>query len=253
MKKWFIVTGILLALLAAGLVGCSPVSNAALGGLQGLNLASQQEGIWVNGQGQVPAIPDIATISLGIESQSANVSDAQSQASGAMDSVMKALKANGVADKDIQTQYFNIQRVTRWDDKNQQEVVTGYRVTNTVVVKIRKMDTIGTVIDAVAVAGGDLTRVNGIGFSVDDPTPYYKAAREKAIADASAKATQLASLSGITLGKPTYISENTYTPAPVPVYAARDMAAGSAAKVATPISTGETTVSVNVQVVYSIK
>ncbi len=250
MKRWFLVASLLLVVLAAGLVGCSPVGNATLGSLQGLNLTNQQEGIWVNGQGQVPAIPDIATISLGIQSQSTNVSDAQSQASGAMDSVMKALKANGVADKDIQTQYFNIQRVTRWDDKSQQEIVMGYQVTNAVAVKIRKMDTIGTVIDAVATAGGDLTRVNGIGFSVDDPTPYYKAAREKAMADAKAKATQLATLSGITLGKPPYISENTYTPAPV--YAARDMAAGSAAKLVTPISAGETTISVNVQVTYEI-
>ena len=61
-----------------------------------------------------------------------------------------------------------------------------------VTAKIREMDKVGSIIDAVAAAGGDYTRINNIAFSVDDPSPYYTEARQKAMADAKAKAEQLA-------------------------------------------------------------
>ena len=66
------------------------------------------------------ATPDIAILRLGIEAQEKTVAEAQAQAAEAMDRVMTALKDNGVADKDIQTQYFNIRKVTRWDDARDQ-------------------------------------------------------------------------------------------------------------------------------------
>jgi uncharacterized protein YggE len=213
-----------------------------------VNVNNQQEGIWSSGEGKVIVTPDIATVSLGIEAQEATVSEAQAEAQSAMDRVMHALATNGVAEKDIQTQYFNISQITRWDDNNQQETVIGYRVTNTVTAKIRDVTKAGIVIDAVSLAGGDLTRVNYITFSVDDPTRYHDEARDKAMADARGKAEQLASLAGVKLGKPTYISESSYSP---PVY--REVPVEPVAPApATPISPGEMEITLNVQVVYSI-
>jgi uncharacterized protein YggE len=165
-----------------------------------------------------------------------------------MDKVMAALKNGGVADKDIQTQYFSIDQVTRWDQNTQQDVVIGYRVSNMVVAKIREIDKTGSIIDAVAEAGGDLTRINNISFSIDDPSGYRNQAREEAMADAEAKAEQLASLSGVTLGKPTYISESIS----YPVYPSFVKVAESAAAPATQISPGELEVTIDIQVVYNI-
>ena len=255
MKKIGIVAAaaIIIVVLAATLAGCAEGSSA-LGTLPSnlkLSLNSQQEGIWVNGTGKVSAVPDVAILRLGIEAQSPKVADAQAQAAEAMDKVMKALTANGVAEKDIQTQTFNISKVTRWDDKNQQEVLIGYRVTNIVQAKIRTMSKVGATIDAVATAGGDLTRIDGIGFSVEDPTTYNEVARQKAMADAEAKAKQIAQLSGITLGKPTYITESSYIPQPIFRGGFEKMAAAPG-MVDTPISAGELDITVNVQVVYSI-
>ena len=122
-------------------------------------------------------MPDVATLRLGIESQETSVAVAQSRAAEAMDRVMTALTDNGVAEKDIHTQYFNIQRVTRWDDDKQQEIVIGYRVTNIVTAKIREIDKAGIIIDNIATAGGDLTRIDNISFSVDDPSAFCKEAR----------------------------------------------------------------------------
>jgi hypothetical protein len=194
-------------------------------------------------------IPDIAELCLGIEAQADTVSEAQAQASEAMDKVMEALKDNGVAEKDIQTQQFSIYPVTRWINESGEEEIVGYRVTNIVLAKIREVDKAGIIIDAVAKAGGDLTRIQSISFSVDDPTPYYDEAQGKAMEDAKNKATQLATSAGIQLGKPTYISEGA---ASVPRYFA-ETAGGIAPAPETPISPGELKITVNVQVVYEIK
>lgn len=249
-KNWLLAVVLASSLVIVGLASCSP-GSATVGEIKGLNLSSQQSGIWVNGEGKVMAVPDIATLRLGIEAQEVSVAEAQARANEAMERVMTALTENGVAEKDIQTQYFSVNRITRWDNEKQQEVVTGYRVTNMVTAKIRDIDKAGTIIDAVAEAGGDLTRIDNISFSVDDPSTYYEEARGKAIADAQDKAKQLAELAGVTLGKPTYISESIA----YPVYTREVMYEKAVAEEAsaTPISPGEMEISINVQLVYAIQ
>ena len=198
-KKWLFITIGLVAILATVvLVGCDQ-GSAALGEITQLNLSSQQQGIWVTGEGEVSGVPDIATLRLGIEAQATSVADAQEQAQNAMSKVMDALAENGIAERDIQTQQFSIHRVTRWDRDKEEEVITGWRVTNIVTVKVRDIDNTGTVIDAVAQAGGDVTRVDSINFSIEDPADLYEEARKEAMADAKAKAEQLADLAGVHL------------------------------------------------------
>jgi uncharacterized protein YggE len=245
-KYWLAAVGLVLLLAVVGLSGCngSPTTIGTVG------INSQQTGIWVSGEGKVSATPDIVTLSLGIQAQAATVAEAQSQAAAAMSAVMAALADNGVADKDIQTQYFSISQVTRWDDTKNEQIVIGYQVTNMVTAKIRDVENAGPIIDAVAAAGGDYTRVNSIGFSVDDPTPYYEQARQKAMADAKAKAGQLAELAGVSLGKPTYISEGSVTP-PI-IYRDAGMAIPAPAESTTPVSPGEIELTLDVQVAYAI-
>lgn len=243
-KYWLVAVSLVLLLAVVGFSGC----NGGPTTIGTVDINSQQTGIWVSGEGKVTATPDIATLSLGIEAQAATVAEAQAQANTAMSAVMTALADNGVAEKDIQTQYFSIYQVTRWDDTTNEEIVIGYRVTNMVTAKIRDIEQAGPIIDAVAAAGGDYTRINNIGFSVDDPTPYYKEARQKAITDAKAKAEQLAELAGVNLGRPTYISEGSVSP-PV-IY--RDAGMAIPAPASTPISPGEIELTLNIQVAYAI-
>jgi uncharacterized protein YggE len=240
----------LLALAGLGLTACNS-SGVAAQAAPPVNVAvNSQQGIWVDGQGIVSVTPDIATLSLGVSAQSAKVADAQSQAADAMTKVIAALTSNGIDPKDIQTQNYNIQQQTRYDNTTQQSVITGYQVSNMVSVKIRTIAKTGSIIDAVAAAGGDLTRVNGVNFSVDQPAQYQVQARQLAMNDAKSKADQLAKLAGVTLGRPTYISESTSTP-PTPVFAPKTLAAGASST--TPISPGETDITVNVQVSYAIQ
>ncbi len=253
MKRYFIIAMILVAVLVAGvLTGCNAGSPGSYFPPDlNVRLNSAQEGISVSGQGKVTASPDIVNLSLGVSAQSASVADAQSNASQAMDKVMSVLTSNGIAKKDIQTTSFSIQQVTRYDNDKPQEVVIGYRVSNMVNIKIRALDKIGPIVDAVAAAGGDFTRINGISFGIEDPTKYNADAREKAMNDAKAKADQIAKLAGVTLGKPVLISESSYYPPPMPyaVPAFKDAAASGAA---TSISPGEMDITLNVQVTYQI-
>jgi len=249
-KRWLLVAALVLVLGVTGLSGCQS-GGASLGEITALNFSNQQQGIWVSGQGKVAAIPDIATLRLGIDAEETSVSEAQARATSAMDKVMTALDKNGIADKDIQTQHFSIQRVTRWDRAKEEEVITGYRVTNMVTAKIRDIEKAGTIIDDVAEAGGDLIRIDSISFSVEDPTDYYKEAREKAMADAKVKARQLASLASVSLGKATYISESSFY---APVVKRGGFAVAEDAEMSqTSISPGETEISLTLQVAYAIK
>jgi uncharacterized protein YggE len=253
MKMKMVLSLALLALLALaglGLTACSSPGVAAQTAPPVNVAVNSQQGIWVNGEGIVSATPDIAILSLGVSVQSPKVADAQSQAADAMTRVMSVLTSNGIDPKDIQTQNYNIQQMTRYDNTTQLSVITGYQVSNMVSVKIRTIAKTGSIIDAVAAAGGDLTRINGVSFSVDQPAQYQVQARQLAMADAKSKADQLSKLAGVTLGRPTYISESTSTP-PSPVYAAKALAPGSNST--TPINPGQTDITVSVQVAYAIQ
>jgi len=258
-KYWLILSGLMLVVILIGTGGCaygqgatvSPPSIAGYLGVPPIASSQQQVGLWVNGEGTSKATPDVVLLSLGVEAENRTVARAQQDAAQAMDAVMKALKADGVADKDIQTQRFSIAPVTQWIDDQQRQIITGYRVTNIVIAKIRQIDKAGPIIDDVAEAGGNLTRIDNIGFNVDDPTPNYNEARAKAIQDAMSKAKQMANTADIELGKLIYMSESTPYVPPVVV---RDYAMKAGAVPApTPISPGELEIQVNVQMVYEIK
>ena len=195
-KNWLPIVGLALVLAIASLAGCTP-GTTTIESIEEINISNRQEGIWISGTGEVSAVPDIVDLRLGIEATETSVAEAQTQAAEAMNDVMTVLTSNGVAQKDIQTQYFSIRQVTSWDRDKEEEVVIGYRVTNTVAVTIRDVDKVSSIIDTVAEAGGDLTRIDSINFSVDDPSEYYDEAREEAVANAKAKAEELAKLAGV--------------------------------------------------------
>ena len=253
-RSLLFIIGLALVAIIVGVSGCtwapSPESNSTrLAPNAGIILSQQNTGIWVSGEGRVTVVPDVAILNLGVEAEAPTVAEAQRQADEAMDAVMKELDGHGVAKKDIKTQHYSVYPVKKWE--KDQEILVGYRVTNMVTAKIRKVDDTGIIIDAVARAGGDYIRISGISFIVDDPAIYHKEAREKAIADAKAKAKQLADLAGVKLGKPTYISESGGY---VPIFREYMMKAeaGPVPAPAPPISPGETEVTLTVQLVYSI-
>ncbi|HJX12077.1 MAG TPA: SIMPL domain-containing protein [Dehalococcoidales bacterium] len=257
MKRWLWPTlGLLLTVIIIFATGCegitSPPPRTTAGAASG-----QNTGIWVTGTGEVSVTPDIAVLLVGVEAQETTVAAAQAKASGAMDSVMASLTESGLKKEDIQTQYFRIRQRTRWDDRTQQEVVTGYQVTNQVTARIRDIGNVSGIIDAVVRAGGDLIRINDLNFSVEDPSRYYDEARQKATADAKTKAEKLAKQAGVKLGTPTYIAESAMVPQAyggiMYSQAAGPVPAPMPAPAPPPVSPGEVKVSLTVQIAYGIR
>ena len=208
-----------------------------------------QGGISVSGTASISLAPDTATIVLGVEALHETVAQARADAAAAMTSIVEVLTAAGVADEDIQTQHLSIQ--PQYDYSSETRELIGFTVVNIVNVTIRDIDSVGAVIDQTVDAGGDLTRVQSIYFSVDDTSSYEDQLIEEAVQDATAKAQRLADLTGVTLGKP--LSINYGGGVPYPVFdRSFGIAMAESAAFDTPISAGEVETSVTVSIIFAI-
>ena len=215
-----------------------------------INREKTEKTVRVTGTGSVFGEPDVVVLSIGVSVERDSVKQARAEAAEAMTGVIESLKGNGLLDEDIQTQHFSIQQ--RFDYIKGRREFRGYNVTNTVSAKIRDLDTVGNVIDDAAEAGGELVQINSIQFTIDDPTKLKMQARVGAMQDAQAKAQTLATEGGVTLGKPISISESGDFYPPQPAYL--DFAfAEDAARVDTPIQSGQLRISVTVNVIYEIE
>ena len=215
-----------------------------------INRDKTEKTVRVSGTGIVAGEPDLVVLSIGVSVERDSVKQARTEAAEAMAGVIESLKANGLADIDIQTKHFSIHQ--RYDYSKGRREFRGYSVTNTVSAKIRDLDSVGNVIDDAAEAGGDLVEINSIQFTIEDPTTLKMQARVAAMQDAQAKAQTLATEGGVALGKPISISESGgyYPPGPVSF----DFAlADEAAAIETPIQSGQLQITVRVNVIYEIE
>jgi len=240
-----------LGLIAGGLVlvlaacGSADDASPAVAAQEGTTTAMQ--GISVSGRGEVFGTPDTLTVTIGISVGKPTVSEAVDVAARRATDLIAALQGLGVAEDDMQTSNYSIYPEYDYRE-NETPRITGYRVDNTLNVKIRDLDRAGEVLDAATAAAGDEVRVNGVSFVLEDNDALLVAARAAAWEDAKTKAEQLAELAGVTLGAPLTIAE-TVGGGPVPYYARAEAAAGD---VATPIQPGQETVSVDLTVTFAI-
>ncbi len=231
-------------LLGAALVGCTDDGGDTIVQTQGA-----PSGITVTGTGRVAGAPDIASIYLGVQVQSATVEEGRERAAQIQTAVINSIKDNGVADRDVQTSNFSIQ--PNYDFRSGTQQITGYMVTNTLTIKVRKLDQLSKTIDDASKAGGDSAVVQNLTFGIDDPEELRSQARELALIQAKARAEDIARVTGVSLGKPISIVEETQSGI------AYDSFLGQRATVSadtpTPIETGELDVVINVSVLYRIE
>ncbi len=242
---------LLIPLAAVGLLlaGCSGSTSAPPVAQTGGDQPLTSNTISVSGTGEVTGTPDTLIIDLGVQVLRSTVGEATADAARLTQGIIDALKAEGVAEKDIQTTNYSIW--PEYDYRNDTQTLRGFRVGNTVSAKIRDLDGAGEVIDAATAAGGDDTIVNGLRFDLEADGALITAAREAAWNDAKAKADQLAALAEVQLGKAVSISE-TSGPAPPPIAYGGAMAEAGA-DFSTPIQPGESLVSVVVTVQFAIE
>jgi uncharacterized protein YggE len=237
-----VVAAVLLLAVLAGLVGvlyARPVTAQTVG-VPGMRQVT------VVGHGEVKGKPDTATIQIGVETEAAVAKDALAKNTEEAAALQAKLKELGVAESDMQTSNFSIYPTYGTDGRQ----ITGYHVSNSVIVKIRALDQAGTLLDQVVQAGAN--SISSITFSVEDPNALLGQAREQAIQDAKARAEQLAKAGGAAVGDVLVITENVGAQPPVPMPRMADAAAVAESK-AVPVQPGEQSFSVDVQVTYQLR
>ena len=204
--------------------------------------------ISVVGEGRVLVQPDVANVSLGVESTAPTLTQAQDEANTRMQAVVDALLAQGVARDDVRTSRLSVGPVYDPRDASQ---LRGYRAANSVQVKLRDLGRAGAIVDAVTAAGAN--RVDGISFAVDDPTGPKDQARAQALANARAKADQLASLAGVRIVGVKAISESDASSRPMPAERAAPAALAAPAAAPPPVEPGTQEVRTQVSVTYLVE
>lgn len=218
--------------------------------------------ITVSGNGSVDITPDMAIVTLGVQTDAQTASQALTQNNTQMQAVMSALQKAGIASADIQTSF--VQLSPRYENPPPQQPQQGpaqttpsvtvtatvqpvtYTAINTVQVKVRKLDTLGTLLDQVVAAGGN--QIQNIRFDVSNASQAMDQARQAAMNDAIHKAQQLATLANAKLGTVMTINETSQSPVP---FAAAMQAQPSAGNV--PVSPGTQTVTVDLQVTWDLQ
>jgi uncharacterized protein YggE len=229
--------GIAAGLLAAALFA---LPARAAGGTPPIGL------ITMSGQGRAAAVPDEAQLSAGVVSEAKAAATALGDNNHKMRAVFAALKALGIKARNIQTSGFSVSPQYPAYNSKQPRHIIGYRVANTVRVKLDDMKKLGAALDALVSAGAN--QINNVGFAIADPKPLQAKAREEAVTDATEKAKAYARAAGVTLGPVQSIDERGGSgPRPVAMMALRK------SDDAVPVAAGEETVSAQVTIAWQIR
>jgi uncharacterized protein len=242
-------------------LSCTPASTTVM-------QSPAPPGISVGGHGEAQGKPDVARITIGVETRARSAAEATDQANQQMGGVIAALRQGGVADADIRTQNFSInfeQQPEPYPPPNPVPAPAGtksaaaapaadvpkgfYRVSNQVLVTVRQLDKLGALLGAVTGAGAN--NIWGIQFEIENPAPLEAEARQKAMVEAKGRAEQLAQLAGVKLGRVVSVSTSGGGPVMRESGFGYSLKAAQAADV--PVQRGELTVSQDVQVLYALE
>jgi uncharacterized protein YggE len=241
--KFFLLVSVIL--MAALISACGGVAYAQTPQPE---LTAPQRTITVTGSGKTSLTPDIAYISIGEHTENKDAAEAVAANNSQTQKVLEALKSFNIDPKDIQTTNFSIYPRQDYDQEGKPTGIT-FVVDNTVYVTLRDIEKIGDLLDAAVKAGAN--SISGIQFDVENKTEALSAAREAAVADAQAQAEELAQAAGVGLGPVQSI--NSYSNYPVPIEQPRAAVMMDSAAASVPISPGQMTVTVDVNMVFLIQ
>lgn len=208
--------------------------------------ASVDRQITITGTGVIAAVPDMATLQLGIVTQGLSGKDALGENSKQMARVIADLAAAGIEERDIQTTGLSLQ--PDWDrrnDRNEPMRIVGYTARNGVTIRVRDLDILGDVLDDVVGSGAN--QFNGLSFGVINPAPLQDQARVLAVKNAAARAELLVTAAGAKLGDVLSISEQGAIRPQMMRSMAMDLAESSV-----PVAAGEVDLQANVTITYEI-
>ena len=234
------------ALALALALGGAAMSASAQAPAPTLQVAADGTLLTVAASAEARRVPDIATISAGVVTQAADANAALRQNAAQMAKVVAALRAAGIAERDVQTAGVNLNPQYRYAE-NQPPAITGYQASNTVNVVVRDLERLGRILDALVETGAN--QVNGPSFDVDRKDEGFDEARRDALAKAQQRARMYAQSLGLQVRRIVSIDETGMEmPRPVMRMEAKAMAADAS----TPISPGENALGVTLNVVFEL-
>jgi uncharacterized protein len=202
----------------------------------------------VAGEGSVNVAPDYARITGGVTTRGKTVKEANDANAKLMSAVAAALLDSGIPQKDIQTAQFSVQPVYVSQGANTEQRLSGFSASNQVLVTIRPIAKVGEVLDRMVAAGA--TDVGNVSFLVSDPSKALDQAREAAITDAKRRAELYARAAGLTLGRVSWITEESGAAEFTPI---RTLKAPVVRAASVPISAGEDELHVQVTVGFDVE
>jgi uncharacterized protein YggE len=201
-----------LPLVVPMIAGASLATPAAAAEIQ---IAATGPVVELTVQESVEAEPDIATVGAGVTTQAQTAVEAMRANAEAMTAVVARIKQLGVAERDIQTTGINLGAQYDYDQTSRRQVFRGYQASNRVSVKLREIERVGQVLDALVAAGA--TDLSGPSWSIDDDTAARAQARRQAVETAQAQAREYARLTGYTDVRLLEINETVASRPPMPV------------------------------------
>lgn len=199
----------------------------------------------VEGVGRVAAVPDMAVVSLGVQREAREASAAMTAASEAMTQVLARVSEAGIAPEDVQTTRIGLDPRWRHSQDGTPPRVVGYVASNTLSVKVRDLDRLGSLLDAVVSDGANT--MNGLSFDVAETQALEDEARVLAVQDAERRARIAAEAAGASLGHVVSLSEGSRGGVPRPMFEAAD-----AMRATVPVAAGQVEIVVTVGAVFEL-
>jgi uncharacterized protein len=164
----------------------------------------------VSGLGTVEVRPDTLVVSLGVSSERPTATDALDAVSDGARALVAAVTAAGLPRKDVRTEALSVR-----PNFDEQGAIVSYVGSEMFRIEIRDLDRAGDVVGKAADAVGDDIRVGGMSLEVADKDRVLREARQRAVADALARAKELTDAAGIDLGDPVSVAEGPASRFPV--------------------------------------
>lgn len=216
---------------------------------QKLNTVTTTNTVSLSGEGKILAKPDVAVVDFSIVTEAATSKAAQDANSEKSQKVVDFLKKQKVDEKDTKTISYNIYPKYSYP-RNEAPKIVGYRVDQTIRVKVRDLGSVSSILDGVIAAGAN--QISNLSFEIDEPEKLKAEARAKAIADAKKKADELKGQIGIRLGRIVNFSEG-ISGYPVPLYRTVALEEKGIGGGGPSVPSGENEIVVNVTITYQIK
>ena len=216
---------------------------------QGASATTGPRHITVNAEGTVKVVPDAVRINATVSVISSTSKTALAEVATTATALRAALKAAGIATKDIASQTVTVYPEYNYtNDKG--SILVGYRGSQSFTIVVRNAANAGTVVDSIVAASGDNLQVNGVTPFVLDASAATESARAVAVKNARTKANSYAKLLGVKLGKITYLVENGSPSISAPTYDLPMLAKSEAT--ATVVDLGQQDVIVTVTVRWAL-